>query len=216
MKKLITRTVEMLPPLSKTMTNKINDETRIATEVASNVFGCIAKFIPEIAMEYRNVINNGRDFGYYITQNPASLIDLILRLKARSILDLGCGAGILLAVIKKFLDNNGKYLKYGGIELNPMLCHMARHIVYDSNIKCKDLMYISEEDIEAYDILFMWEPIRDHNKASFFVDNLVSITHPNQTIVLYPSGSIQTHLNNHKQIKSISNNNNQFKMFHKI
>ncbi len=142
---------------------------------------------PNIHKVYHRTINDGKNFGYWVT-GPAPLIRYIEENKVSSFLDLGCGAGLLLKCIKLVLPN----IKLKGIELNGDLYQIASRLLRayplseTIELQLKDILTLTKKDIKGYQTLFAYEPLNDKQLSKEFAENLYKIMGPDQVFVLRP------------------------------
>ncbi len=164
---------------------------------------------------YRNTRDH-KSYGYFINPLLHELYELIVRLKAGSLLDLGCGACIALEIVRRNMDASGREkVRFGGIEIEAPLINLAHKMFPDTySITQADLMNLERHQVETYDILYMWEPIYDNDAAGKFVDLLVSLMHANQTIILKPNGNIATHLSVHPKVSEVKMEGRSLALFH--
>lgn len=132
---------------------------------------------------------NKGQWGYYINYAIGELLYTLDALKAKSILDLGSGSGILLYYIYKYSIPR---IDIMGYEIEQRLITIANKII-PNKTKKKNILTLRKSDIEKYDVIYFWEPLADRELAKKFVDNLTKIINKNQTIIYYPSGSILEH-----------------------
>ena len=106
-------------------------------------------------------------FGYFITNNQ-EFEALVKREKIKNLIDLGCGAGIIL----KAAQDNG--IKVKGFELDPKLIFYAKKLGVP--VKKKDILKITTKDLEGFDNIYFWEPLADYELAEKFVANLMKVS----------------------------------------
>ena len=208
------RTIK-LKELSAEDSRKISKELYAHVNIADVILRALLPFtftLSEICN--KPVGDNEEMFGYYLTRCVDRVYFCLQMLGAKSMVDLGCGMGIMIRILQEY---GGSDIKYGGIELNQALCKVCRQMtLYDTKIKNKNLLDLTKDDVEKYDTLYMWEPIKDRKMGLQFVNNLVPLLHPNQTIILNSAGHIIEHLRKHEEIKEVKGNNIPLTMFHRI
>lgn len=121
---------------------------------------------------------NNQEFGYYISYDVYDIAVTLNKLKKTKVIDLGCGAGILMQIL------NTLGFRTKGFEIEDSLITRARFIT--NNIFKKDITEITTEDIKDYEVLYFWEPIPGDALSRKFVANLEKVMLPGQMIIYKP------------------------------
>ena len=188
----------------------------ITHDVVSKVFKAFAFNDPVLnRLCYRNTRDH-KSYGYFIGSSLHQLCEYIARLGARSVLDLGCGACVALEIVRRHLPAiTERQVSFGGIEIEMPLIKLANEMFPGTySIKQTDLLKIERQHIASYDILYMWEPISNEDAARLFIERLVNMLHPDQTIVLHPNGRITAMLSAHPQVAQLTVANRELVMVH--
>lgn len=141
-------------------------------------------------------VNKGQ-YGYYGWVSPGSVYLSMLKYRCKSLLDLGSGAGILMAAIKSVAPYEWKL---AGYEIEQKLINQAKKICPWGKHLNKDILTLTTKDIEKYDMIYFWEPFVDSQLSKRFVENLSAIIPPGKYIHYVSAGNIGTHLRTCKNI----------------
>lgn len=141
-----------------------------------------------------NTKGGSKEFGYWHSECVLALDEVMRGLKCKSVIDLGCGMGLLMAQLQCL----GEY-RVGGIENEKSLVEKA--LVYP--IIHKDLLLLNKGDIENYDCLYIWEPIKDEKLSKRFVTRLVKAMSPGQHIIYRCAGNTGAHIRNTEKFQQL-------------
>lgn len=135
------------------------------------------------------------EYKYYVSSCVVQLVQLLKHLNVNTLVDLGCGAGILC----KALNMEG--IITGGYDIEEPLIKIAKRFNDDEYFRfaIKDITKLKQKDIVPYKAIYFWEPILSRDLCKTFINNLVSIVTPDQYIICRPSGSSLTHLIEHER-----------------
>lgn len=139
------------------------------------------------------------EWGYYISHNPFAIIYYMQQNNLKSIVDLGSGAGILLQILRGY----GFSIK--GFEIEDSLIKVATKLLGKNITHKKDILTLTEEDVKDSEVLYFWEPVAEDELAKKFVENLVNILSPTQTVLYYSSGAIARYLESSPKMKRVEN-----------
>lgn len=130
------------------------------------------------------------EYGYFVNTHNAYLISKLISIfKFKNFLDLGSGAGILL----KYLSGKNNTTKFVGYENEDLLVEESRSLFKNSDNCCvfkKDIIQLSPSDLVGFDVIYLWEPIKDGTKAKIFAENLCEVLQKNQIVLYQSSGEI--------------------------
>lgn len=147
-----------------------------------------------------------KEFGYYHSEGAAlDIAELTDLLKLNSVCDLGCGGGLLLAELNALRPN----LKLLGYDNERRWLNFAERMLGVTDVKELDLLKITKKDIKGFDLLYLWEPLRDDTLAKIFASKLESAMHKGQILLYRCSGTIGFHLfknNKFERVKGIEYN----------
>ncbi len=141
--------------------------------------------------------NNEPEYGYYIS-SPYVIIrvaELVEQLNIRNIIDLGCGAGIAMSVLR-ILCGRQRGINTYGIDNEPVLIKYAQHLM--SSAWVGDLLKLQRPALEGMHAIYFWEPMRTKEHGDLFVDALMGAVIPGQYIIYCSSGGIGTSLLRYK------------------
>jgi ribosomal protein RSM22 (predicted rRNA methylase) len=153
------------------------------------------------------------EFGYYYNAYAYELFSLIKHFDCKSIIDLGCGAGIILKVLLYLYPE----LRIAGIENEPELHQRAMKLLNftnpsnsfhynNENIALGDITSLDDMKIcKKCDAAYFWEPISKEQKANLFINTLAKSTKIGTWIFYLPAGPIQRELNMHCAFDYVGN-----------
>lgn len=176
---------------------KINDYNSTLT----NLYKAVRKpNSGENTLDYKVKLtgDNKGQFGYYVTEDVASIIGIMKAVKAKSILDLGSGPGLILKTIRTFTK-----FEVSGYDNERELVEIGNHILGYDTLKLKDILTVTTQDIGKFDVLYFWEPLRDRELCEKFVDNLSKVTVKDQYIIYKPAGSIAEYLHKVERFEKV-------------
>ena len=142
--------------------------------------------------------NDGEQFGYVLNPYVGILYVLLKRLGKNSLIDLGSGAGLLLAILNAY----DKELKLAGIEIEEELLVISDKL--HVNAYNKDLLYLQAADIRDYEVVYFWEPFHNSDPGIKFANNLIDCMYPGQILIMRPTGKIINTLSTSKDLKPIT------------
>lgn len=151
---------------------------------------------------------NGDEWGYYVSHNIGRLAVVLKKNKIKSLVDLGCGAGVLLRVLSMYVP----YISLRGIDNEESLVSYCNRFMNHS-AKKGNILSLKREDIEHYQVIYFYEPLRSEKLAQQFVENLSKIVTKGQHIIYIPAGSIGKFLSEAKNIKRINNTTGPWQMY---
>ncbi len=143
-------------------------------------------------------------FNYIPNRSIGNLYVVAQRLKAKSIIDLGSGLGLGLSAINMIQRDlhPTKHISISGIEIHEPLCKAAERI-FGIRTKHKNLLFLEKEDIEAYDILYAYEPMNEYKVAEAFINRLAPLLHEGQCIAIVSTGNMLRLLRAHPNVQEL-------------
>lgn len=127
--------------------------------------------------------NNRKEWGYFHTIELYDLLSVLDRLETKSLIDLGCGTGLLLAQIRC----ERPYIYVRGIDNEPSLLEPG----YDlADIKLGNILGITKEELADCDTIYTWCPFIDTDTTKMFVDVLHKAMNGQQKIVCLKNGNV--------------------------
>lgn len=151
---------------------------------------------------------NGSEWGYYVSHNIGRLAVLLKKNKIKSFIDLGCGAGVLLRVLTMYIP----YISVRGIDNEEKLVSYCNRFMAHS-AKQGNILSLKREDVERYQVIYFYEPLRSEKLAQQFVENLSKIVTEGQHILYFPAGSIGKFLSEAKNVKRINRNTGPWQIY---
>lgn len=111
--------------------------------------------------------NRSREFPYisYNRDNFKGLMLKHIKKSTHSFIDVGCGGGDKLAIVKK----NWPYLLVHGVEHDPAMAIWAR--LYADEVFCTDAMNI---DYGCYDLIYAYWPISQQDGMNKLIDHILN------------------------------------------
>lgn len=155
--------------------------------------------------------DNGTEYKYYHNTELQDLVYILRTLQTKSIVDLGCGAGLLMAQVRCELPA----LNVFGFDNEDQLLDIAKQLIECSK---KNIMDLSEKDIREYDTLYTWCPFKTFEVAKSFSVVLINCMHPGQRLISYDEGGVYLSkiLESSEQLQEIKNECSNFRIFSKI
>lgn len=133
-------------------------------------------------------MENG-EYGYFINPNVLCLYKFIKKNNIESMIDFGCGCGILLLILRTLNHS----IRLGGIDNEPAYIKASKFFLYSSyNIDTKfgDICNVSNEELKRYQMVYFYEPfVSGTEKAKILAEKMV-----NNLIINAPKGMIINHL----------------------
>lgn len=146
---------------------------------------------------FDNTKKAGKEYGYFVNSRT-TLFTLTRVLNIRSLVDLGCGAGVLISCLEDYI------FKVKGYDNEKDLVDIANKISRNKELaELKDITKLTKDDIKNFDAVYFWEPIIDEKMATKFVKNLLKVMKKDQYIFYYNSGKIGRLLEEHGVKKGI-------------
>lgn len=133
------------------------------------------------------------EYGYIINSNLIHLCETIKKLQIKSLMDLGCGMGILMKGILDVFPG----LKIGGIDNEVLLIKVAESITQRHtkiNFEVGDLTDMKDLGIDKYEALYFYEPIINEEQIKKFVSELEKYTVKGQYLIYISAGRIRMYL----------------------
>ena len=151
-------------------------------------------------------------YGYYITHSSLIIhIAAIMKLlKCYSICDLGAGAGIIISVLNDFYG-----IIVGGYEIEDSLIDIAHEYFPNGRVYKKDLLTLTNQDLNSFDCLYFWEPFHDPKLSKQFVDILEKACNRKQYIIYNSSGKIGEYLDQSDQFTRIEAFDGRLRVYQK-
>lgn len=128
---------------------------------------------------FQGLKNDKKEYGYYHSREVFDLHRILQKYECKSIIDLGCGMGLLMAQLH-CLDSS---YRVAGIENEKLLVNVA--II---NARWKDILSLEPSDIQDFDCLYIWEPIKDEEQCQRLVNTLSKCMSSNQLLVCKCAG----------------------------
>ncbi len=172
-------------------------------------FDALVNNIPELNEKCNHHIDDHKAYGYFISRTVSELYLLLNELKVNSLLDLGCGMGIILKILtqlSEFDEERKQRLILGGIEIDETLVKYSK-LIYEYGVKQGDILKLSKEDIKGYDVIYMWEPLIYEEHIKKLHDDLFKLMDVNQKIIFCPGGRMISYFENSKYFKSYNSTN---------
>ncbi len=131
------------------------------------------------------------EFGYYTNKNVC-LPNVVERLGVKSIIDLGCGPGLVIKTLKQL--NYVNKIKGFDNEADFISIAKGRYSNHNEEFTKKDITKLTKEDLEYYDAVYFWEPIICPITGKKFIKNLVKNLKKDTFILYYRSGQLHVPL----------------------
>lgn len=141
-----------------------------------------------------------KEYGYIINSNLAHLCETVKKLQIKSLMDLGCGMGILMKGILDVFPG----LKIGGIDNEVLLTKIAESITQchtKTSFEVGDLTDMKDLGIDKYEALYFYEPIINEEQVKKFVSELEKYTVKGQYLIYICSGKIRYYLDKCSKFK---------------
>lgn len=124
---------------------------------------------------YRNK-GNGQ-WGYYVNEDFGDVVNYMNEHNLTSLVDLGAGEGHIV----ELLNDMGYNAK--GYEIEEELIDKYHENFSRNNVFQKDVMDITKEDIEDFQVIYMYQPFSDRTLLKKFLHRLINEMNVDQTIV---------------------------------
>lgn len=151
-------------------------------------------------------------YHYYCSDCLKRVVAILMVIKSKSMLDLGCGTGLFGKVITLIFKLYKKEFEFHGIEIEPQLLELANRTAIHqswitenkSSISLGDITKLSKIFVERFDTIYFWEPIIDRKLVEKFINSLEKSTKPGQYIIYRCHGKIIKYLENSSKFKRLA------------
>lgn len=187
--------LRLIPRLKDEELKRVQDIATVMNELINPMYRTLASQIPSYDdVSYkRKGEEDTPEFGYYISYFLKEVVEVINYFEVKSLLDLGCGAGIFTSVLKSTTG-----IKVAGYDNEKVFIERKLGYVQHEEFKLKDITKVTRKELSKYDCVYFWEPIIHRPTCEKFIQNLVREMPDNQYIIYKCDGPAIDYLSQEK------------------